>query len=112
MAAQGRVQVYKVAAADIPSIAANTTGELAITILGLLVGVDRYVGHTDDLSILNAGLGAAGGEVTADDTVTLRWINATAGALNPAVTDLYITIFRGDDGSGDGGVGSGPVWAG
>ena len=111
MAAQGKIRFHKVTA-NIPSIAANTTGELAITVTGLLQGVDHYLGHEDDLSNLNTGLGAAGGEVTADDEVTVRWINTTAGALNPGSTTIYICTFRGDDGSGDASLGSGPIWAG
>ncbi len=111
MAAQAKLRIHKVTA-NIPSVAANTTGELAITILGLIQGVDHYIGHEDDLSNLDAGLGAAGGEVTADDEVTIRWVNATGGALNPGSTTIYITTIRGDDGSGDASLGSGPIWSG
>ena len=111
MAAQAKMRLHKVTA-NIPSISANTTGELAITITGLVKGVDHYGGHEDDLSNLNAGLGAAGGEVTADDEVTIRWINTTGGALNPGSTTIFIITWRGDDGSGDASLGSGPDWSG
>ena len=111
MAAQAKLRFHQVTA-DIPSIGANTTGELAITVTGLIKGVDHYLGHEDDLSNLNTGLGAAGGEVTADDEVTVRWVNATGGSLDPGSTTIYVTTFRGDDGSGDASLGSGPDWAG
>lgn len=111
MAAQAKIRIHKVTA-NIPSISANTTGELAITVLGLIQGVDHYLGHEDDLSNLNTGLGAAGGEVTADDEVTVRWINTTSGSLNPGSTTIFVLTFRGDDGSGDASLGSGPDWAG
>ena len=111
MAAQGKIRFHKVTA-DIPSIGANSTAELAIVVTGLLQGVDHYHGHEDDLSNLNTGIVAAGGEVTADDEVTVRWGNLTNGSLNPGSATIYICTFRGDDGSGDASLGSGPIWAG
>ena len=109
MAAVGRIQSYEVVV-DVPSIAANITAEVAVAVPGVHVG-DHYVGG-EIASTLNAGLGLVGGYVSAANQVTLRIQNSTAGALDPASATMQLTISRGDDGSGDFGVGSGPAWSG
>lgn len=105
----GKLHSYQ-ATVDFPSISANTTGELAVTVPGVLA-TDHYVG-CEIASTLNAGLGVVGGYVSAANTVTLRVMNTTAGALNPASATMQIHVLRGDDGSGAASVGSGPAWAG
>lgn len=81
MAQVGKLLSFQ-ATVDVPAIAANTTGEVAVTIPGVLA-TDHFAG-AEIASTLNAGLAAGGGYVSAADTVTLRFINTTAGSLNPA----------------------------
>lgn len=109
MAAQAKIRSFQVTV-DVPSIGANTTGEVAVTVPGVKA-TDHFLG-CEIASTLNAGLGFGGGYVSDDDEVTLRFQNSTAGALDPASATMQITILRGDDGTGEAAVGSGPAWAG
>ena len=45
-------------------------------------------------STLNAGLGLVGATVTANNQVTLRFLNATAGALDPAAATYVIGTVK------------------
>ena len=65
---------------DFPSISANTTSELTITVTGAAVGDSAYV--------MPSGSPETGliwsGHISAADTVTVRIGNVTTGAINPA----------------------------
>lgn len=77
---------------DLGSQGAATTTENAVTIAGLLA--------TDDIiavippSGLNAGLGISHARVTAADTASIRVINATAGAIDPAALTYRVIVGR------------------
>lgn len=76
---------------DIASVAAATTAEQTFTVQGTLPGDFVLVSPA---STLNAGLGIVNARVAAVNTVTLRIINATAGALDPASAVVSLLVFR------------------
>ena len=75
---------------DFPSIAAAGTANLTIAVAGAAVGDPVAVGVP---AAFNAGL-SVHGFVSAADTVTVRVINATAGALNPASAAFAVCVFK------------------
>ena len=77
----GRVGIRRYTATiDPASVAANTVAEETFTVTGLTVG-DMVVVNPPSLS---AGLGIAGVRVSAADTLAIRFVNPTAGALDQA----------------------------
>ena len=73
-------------------VAANTTAEQTFTVSGLLAS-DILLGVTKPSS--DAGLGIAGARISADDTLAVTFVNATAGALTPTASEDYlITVMR------------------
>jgi len=76
---------------DVASVAAITTAEQSFTVPGVLVGDIVVVVPP---STLNAGLGIAGARATAVDTVAIRFVNATAGALDPASAVYTLLVIR------------------
>lgn len=69
------------------AVNANTTAEQNITIKGLIAGdyVDLYsqnAAQTTGLTIVNI-------RCSANDTLTVQWVNSTAGALTP-VAGVYL----------------------
>jgi hypothetical protein len=73
------------------SVAAATVAAQNVTVPGVLPGDIVVVVPP---STLNAGLGIAGALVTAADTVSVRFVNATAGALDPAAADYVFLVTR------------------
>jgi hypothetical protein len=73
------------------SVAAETVAAQSITVPGVLLGDIVVVVPP---STLNAGLGIAGALVTAADTVSVRFVNATAGAIDPAAADYVFLVTR------------------
>ena len=72
------------------SVAANTTAEQTVTVIGLL---------TDHVVVVNkpsldAGLGIAGARVSAADTLAVTFINATGSSINPGSETYSITAIR------------------
>jgi hypothetical protein len=69
---------------DIPSIATITTVDAALTgLVGVNAGELYLVAF--DLAALDAGLGyCATAHATDDGQLTVRFVNPTAGAINPA----------------------------
>lgn len=83
--------IQKAVTVDLPSCsAATTTNSAGITVTGARAGDLVLVSIP---SGLNAGLGVASAYVSADDTVIIRIINATAGALDPASASFVITVI-------------------
>lgn len=76
---------------DIASVAAATTAEQTFTVNGTLPGDFVLVSPA---STLNAGLAIAGARVATANTIILRIINATAGALDPASAVVSLLVFR------------------
>jgi hypothetical protein len=76
---------------DVTSVSASTTAEQSVTVPGVLLGDIVVVVPP---STLNAGLGIAGARATATDTVAIRFVNATAGALDPASAVFTLLVIR------------------
>lgn len=74
---------------DVTSKSAATTAEQTVSISGLKVG-DIVV--CVNKPSLNAGLGIANARVSAADTLAITYINATAGAIDPA-SETYTAII-------------------
>lgn len=81
---------------NLASVAAATSAEQTFTIPGLQVG-DFVV--VEPPSTLNNGLGIVGARVSATDTLALRVMNATAGALDAASATFRVMVLRPDAGS-------------
>ena len=75
---------------DYGSIAAGAVGTGTVTVTGAVVGDSVAVGVP---STFNTGL-LAFGYVSAADTVTIRVINGTAGAIDPASGTYRATVVR------------------
>jgi hypothetical protein len=74
---------------DLGSQAPATSTENTVTVPGVLAG-DDIIGVIPP-SGLNAGLAVSHARVTAADTVSLRLVNATAGAIDPAsLTNRFV----------------------
>jgi hypothetical protein len=70
-------------------VAANTTAEQCFTVLDARFG---------DMVLVNkptaqAGLGIAGARVSANDTVCITFINATAAGITPTAGEVYAFAF-------------------
>lgn len=77
---------------DAASQAANDTDEDTVTVSGLKIG--DYVAlaapaHED-------GIGLCDCRVTADDTLSITWVNSTAGAVDRASADFLLFWARPD----------------
>ena len=81
---------------DLASVAAATTSSQSFTVPGLRLGDFVYV--TAPIA-LNAGLGIVNARVTAPDTLSLRVMNATAGALDAASGSFVILVVRPESGT-------------
>ena len=75
---------------DVASVAVNTTAAQTFTMPGLKVGDFVAVSKPS----LSAGLGVAGARVSVTDTLTITFINATAGAIDPASETYLVFWFR------------------
>ncbi|MER7213209.1 hypothetical protein ABT340_39615 [Streptosporangium sp. NPDC000239] len=74
---------------DFASIAAGAVGTLTVTVTGASTGDFALVAPPGNL---NAGLVVCG-FVSAADTVTIRVLNGTAGAIDPASSTWKVTVF-------------------
>lgn len=75
---------------DFPSISANTISTLTVTVTGAVVG--------DSVSLappsgINAGL-MWSGFVSAANTVTIRLLNTTGSAIDPASATWKVNVIR------------------
>lgn len=83
------VGVFKLSATLTPvSVAAATTAEQTFTFTGVRPGDVVTVNKPT----AQAGLGIAGCRVTANDTVGITFINATAGAITPTAAESYTLL--------------------
>ena len=76
---------------DVASVSAATTSDQSFTIPGVLLG---DIVAVIPASTLNTGLSVSHAIVTGTDTVSIRFMNATAGALNPASATYTFLVFR------------------
>ena len=81
---------------DLASVAAATSAEQTFTVPGLRLGDFVFVNIP---STLNNGLGIAGARVSANDTLALRVMNATAGALDAASATFSVLVVRPESGT-------------
>lgn len=75
---------------DVASVAANTTAEQTFTVTGLSTADKVFVNKPS----VNAGLGIVNARVSAADTLALTFVNATAGAIDPAAETYTIFAVR------------------
>ena len=75
---------------NIGSIAANTSEEESVTVPGVAVG-DFVICSKSDL---DAGVLIGSCRVSAANTVQVQFVNATAGAVDPASETLSFLVFR------------------
>lgn len=75
---------------DFPSIAANATSDLTINVAGASVNSPAI---TSAPAALNSGLSASA-FVSAAGVVTVRLMNTTAGAIDPASATFRVVVFR------------------
>jgi hypothetical protein len=82
---------------DPASVAAAITAEQTFTVQGLQVGDLVWV-NTPAVGTgaqqMNAGLGVAGARVSAANTLAIRFINATAGALDAGAATYTVLVVR------------------
>jgi lysophospholipase L1-like esterase len=74
---------------DFPSIAAQSSADLTVTVLNAEVGMQVTLGLP---AALEAGL-VANAFVSAADTVTVRLTNITTAAIDPASAQYKVTVF-------------------
>jgi hypothetical protein len=79
------------ASLNVASVAINTTAEQDFTIPGLEVG-DVIV--SINKPSLNAGLGIVNWRVKAANTLSIQFVNATGGAIDPAAETYDIVVAR------------------
>ena len=75
---------------DVASVAAATSAEQTFTLRGVRVGDFVAVSKPS----LTAGLAIGSARVSAADTIAIQFINATAGALDPASETYLVNWCR------------------
>jgi hypothetical protein len=95
--ARGNVQLEAILLSPLTtpaSLAANTTVELAYTIVGVALGDFIEINkpsHVVGLSIGNV-------RVSAQNTVAIQWVNNTAGTITGGLTENYLLVVSRFDG--------------
>jgi len=74
---------------DVASVAANTTAEQDFTVTGVTAG---DIVLAINKPALDAGLGIANYRVKSANTVSITFVNSTAGAINPAAEAYVIVV--------------------
>lgn len=75
---------------DAASVAANTTAEQDVTVLGLLP--NDYVAVNKPS--LNAGLGIANARVKSANLLSITYVNSTGSGINPASETYTLLVIR------------------
>jgi len=70
----------------------NTTSEQDVTVPGVMPGDFVFVNKPS----LNAGVGIVNCRVKSANTVSVSWVNATAGAVNPGSESYTFLVLRPD----------------
>lgn len=76
---------------DAASIPAATTADNTVAFTGAVVGDVVVVSPQANMT---ANCGIVGARVSAADQLTIRMINPTAGAVDPAVVTLNVALIR------------------
>jgi len=76
---------------DVTSVPANTTSEQDITVTGVkaedtVISVNKPSHST--------GLGIVGYRVSADDTISITYMNATGSAIDPASEEYIVLLLK------------------
>lgn len=87
----GRFYASVTATLDFPNTAAQTSSDLTVTVTGALDG-DEVTLTVPAVSMLASSCYNAW--VSASDTVTVRFNNYSAGALDPASGDFVVVVKR------------------
>ena len=88
---RGGIDVVTVTLSPV-AVAANTTAAQSLTVSGLAVG-DIIL--KVDKPTAQAGLGIVGSRVSAANTLSLTFVNATAASITPTASESYqITVHR------------------
>jgi len=85
------IKVFTLDVGTVGSVTANSTIEADFTIAGLDTG-DTVVGVEKPTH--QAGIGIVGARIKAADTLSLTYMNTTAGGVVPTDEDYKITILR------------------
>lgn len=83
-------RLIKTVSLDIPSIAANTVTDATFTIKGLTTDMVVLVNPT---AALPAGLVMSEAHVSAKNTLSIRFHNTTASAINPPPMNFFVVAF-------------------
>jgi hypothetical protein len=75
------------------SVGANTTVEQTVTVNGVEIGDFVYPCATGGTGNATAVIGA---RVTASNTLAIKYLNPTAGALTPGADILQVLVVRSD----------------
>lgn len=73
------------------AVSANTTAAQTFTVPGLRVGDAVHVNPPG----LTAGSALVGARVSAADTLSITWVNATGGSLTPPAGAYLVLVVRG-----------------
>lgn len=84
-----QIRVYS-QSLDVASVAANTTVEQTFTVTGLATTDTVFVNKPT----ATAGLGIVNARVSAANTLAITFVNATAGAIDPAAETYAIVAIR------------------
>ena len=78
------------------SVAANTTAAQTVTVPGVVFGQDFVLDVTKPTE--QAGLGIVALRASANDTVTVVFVNATAAPIVPTASQVYTFLIARRDG--------------
>ena len=79
---------YGMVGTGISSVASQTSTEQSVTVNGIL-STDILIGGQAQKPTLIAGLVPGGSRISADNTISIGFYNATAAAITPAATEIY-----------------------
>lgn len=77
---------------DFASVASVTAAEQSVTVAGVDPAIDTCIAVVPDAATLEAGVGFGGCRVSALNTVQVKLVNPTAGAVDPA-SKVYRFVF-------------------
>lgn len=77
---------------DFASVAANVVAEQDITVTGVAVGDIVLAVHPN--AALSVALGIAGARVKSANTIAVKLVNPTAGALDPDALSVSFFVIR------------------
>ncbi|MGH9746530.1 MAG: hypothetical protein ACRD59_10540 [Candidatus Acidiferrales bacterium] len=78
--------------AVVDAIAAGATADVACAVPGVLLAEDAVFGAQMTPTASNAGLVVTGATITADDVVTVRFLNGTAAPITTAEKVVLIAL--------------------